>query len=158
MLDDVSVALANPGASICVAGRNMENIPSMARALGCWLSEDRQSLTVYLTPRTAAALLEDLRDNGAIAVAIVRPSTHQALQLKGRVARIAPVTEADRARIAAFSDGFATELGSLGYSETLTRALMPPTIDDCLAVSFVPAAAFVQTPGRNAGKPLTGAQ
>lgn len=154
LLDDVSAALASPGASICVAGRNADNIPSMARALGCWLSEDRRTLTVYLTPRTAAALLDDLRDNGAIAVAVVRPSTHQALQLKGRVARIAPATGSDHARIAAFSDGFANELGSLGYSESLTRALMPPTVDECLAVTFTPAAAFVQTPGRNAGKPL----
>jgi hypothetical protein len=142
---------------VCIAGRNADNVPSMARALGCWLSEDRQSLTVFLSARTAGELLGDLHDNGAIAVAIVRPSTHQALQLKGKVMRVEPVSAADRTRIAAFSDGFANELCAVGYTEAFARALMPPAVDDGIAITFAPAAAFVQTPGRNAGKPLAGA-
>ncbi len=157
LLDDASAALVRPGAAICVAGRNAENIPSMARALGGCLSEDRRSLTVFLSTRTAGELLDDLRENGAIAVAVVKPSTHQAVQIKGYGARVAPATADDYARIAAFSDGFARELGAVGYTEAFARALMPPAVDDCMAVTFAPAAAFVQTPGRNAGKPLSGA-
>lgn len=149
--------LARPGAAVCVAGRNADKVPSMARALGCLLSEDRQSLTVFLSPHTSAELLTDLRDNGAIAVAIVRPSTHQALQLKGRVSRIEPATALMHEHIAACSDGFAAELCSAGYTEAFARALMPRTVDDCVAASFTLAAAFVQTPGRNAGKPLNDA-
>lgn len=154
LVDEASAALALPGASVCVAGRDRENIPSMARALGCRLSDDRQWLTVFLSPGTAGDLLDDLRDNGAVAVAIVRPSTHQAMQVKGRVARVEPASDMDRSFIAECSHGFARELARIGYAEAFARALMPPSVEDCLAVTFTPEAAFVQTPGRNAGKPL----
>ena len=46
------------------------------------------------------------------------------------------------------------ELGGNGISEALTRALLAGGDDELVAIEFTPVAAFVQTPGPDAGKPL----
>jgi len=99
-------------------------------------------------------VLRDLRAGGRIAVVFSRPSTHETLQLKAQGATIVPVEERDRAQIRACGQSLADEIRQLGYEEPFVSALAAVAEDDAVGVTFTPTAAFVQTPGPSAGRPL----
>jgi hypothetical protein len=99
-------------------------------------------------------VLRNLRDNGALAMAMTRPLTARALQLKGVAARIEPATAEQRASVEPYRRAFAAELESLGYGREFAHGVVPPLEDECVAVTFAPDAVFVATPGPNAGKKL----
>jgi hypothetical protein len=139
--------------SISVAGRDAGNRPAVARAFGCSLSADRRLLSVFLCPAHAVRLLACLRETGAIAVAISRPSTHVTLQLKGNVIDIRPLSTADRAVMDAYRASFVDEIVALGYRPEFARGMVPGG-EACLAVRFTPSAVFDQTPGPRAGARL----
>ena len=155
LLDEATADSIQHHTSINVAGRDAHNRPSVARALGCFVSADRRQITVFLSPQRAAAVLRDLRDNGAIAVVVNRPTTHGATQLKGKVARIEPVSPADLQKMAVYLDSFVEELGRIGYPASFIRTMDPEIGRDCLAVTFDVTAAYDQTPGPKAGQNLS---
>lgn len=154
LLDEVTADSIQHHTSINVAGRDAHNRPSVARALGCCVSADRRQVTVFLSPQRAAVVLRDLRDNGAIAVVVNRPTTHGATQIKGKVVRIEPVFPADLQKMAVYLDSLVEELGKLGYPASFMRTLDPEIGRDCLAVTFDVTAAYDQTPGPKAGEKL----
>lgn len=153
LLDAASAAFIQRRTSISVAARDARNRPEVARASGCLVAADRRRLTVFLCPGHAGPVLDCLRRNGAIAVAITRPSSHETLQIKGTVTGIAPVSDAERAVMAAYRDSFVAEIMPLGYRAEFADAVIPFG-EDCLAVTFLPSAVYDQTPGPKAGDKL----
>jgi hypothetical protein len=154
LLDAEHAAFMQRRVSILLGSCSAEGVPSLARAYGCRVSPDRRSVTVFLAVPQSEALLRDLRAGGTVAVVFSRPSTHETLQLKGSVQRISPVEADDRPVMRAYARSFAEEVAPLGFDEAFQNAIMAPVEDEALAVTFVPAAAFVQTPGPSAGQPL----
>jgi hypothetical protein len=147
------------GMSINVAARDVRNLPSIARALGCRFSRDRRRLTVFLSRTQSPAVLADLRENGAIAVVFAEPSTHKSWQFKGDDAREEPLARGDSGRIQAYVETFVRDVTALGHPPDLIRLLFTspresPAPGDWTAVTFTPAAVFTQTPGQAAGEPL----
>ena len=154
LLDEASATFIQHHVSINVAARDAQNLPAAARALGCRVSEDRRSVTDFLAPERDAAVLKNLRDNGAIAMVVSRPSTHETLQLKGTVTNIERISRSDHKMMVAYLNSFMEELAGLGYKPDLVRSLDPEVRENCLAVTFEPSSAFVQTPGPQAGQRL----
>ena len=155
LLDADSAAFLNsPVNSVNVATRDAGNVPAVARAQGCRVSDDRRRVTLLFPPSRSTDVLRNLRANGALAMAMTRPLTAQALQLKGTVARIEPATPEQRASVEPYRLAFAAELESLGYGREFARGVVPPLEDECIAVTFTPTAVFVATPGPNAGRKL----
>lgn len=126
---------------------------SIVRAVGCRVSSDRRRVVV-LVP-AADPFLEIVRRSRRIAVAFSKPSTHHTIQLKGEDAGIARRRKEDHELSERYVRDFVSELGPLGYAEEFIRALIGSEPDTLAAVSFQPAAAFLQTPGPRAGTPLT---
>lgn len=139
--------------SMNVAARDAHNRPALARGLGIRVSPDRRLLTVFLSETHSRQVLRCLRENGAIAMAVTRPKTHETLQFKGRVREIRPLTDEDRQAMAAYQDSFVEELKGLGYRREFTRRLFAGS-DTAVAVIFEPREMFDQTPGRKAGEKL----
>ncbi len=139
----MSAAACRPGA-----------VPSIARATGCRLSADRRVVTLLLAATPGAALLDDVRRTGSIAVVFTQPSTHRTVQLKGSDARIVPLEPGDLERVERYVRAFAADVVPLGFTEAYMRALLACPADDLVAVQFTIAAAFSQTPGPRAGEPL----
>jgi hypothetical protein len=154
LLDEANAAFIQHHVNISVAARDAHNLPAVTRAFGCRVSADRRSITVFLSSAWAATVLNDLQDNGAIAVVIGRPTTHEALQLKGKLERIAPLSDSDRDTIAAYRASFVAELDSAGYHPGFAGAVVGGAVGDCVAVSFEPSSIFIQTPGPRAGRRL----
>ena len=151
LLDADPAAFIQSGVSIVVASRDAANMPRVARALGCRVSEDRRRVTVYLAAFQAAPLLAAIRAEGAIAVAFNLPSTHRAFQLKGADAAVVPLDRSDVERARRYVDAFSADIGLLGYAEVYGRALLWFDPAELTGVAFTPAAAFEQTPGPRAG-------
>lgn len=152
VLDTEQAAFVQGGVSILVAGRDPANLPRLARAFGCRVSEDRRTAAVLLARYQSAGLLAAIRANRAIAVVYTLPSTHRSLQLKGDDATIGPIVAGDVDRARACADAFVADIVPLGYDEALCRALLWLDPSELVAVSFTPSVAFDQTPGPRAGE------
>lgn len=139
--------------SMSVAARQGQNRPVVGRALGCRVSADRGRLAIFLSASRERQVLECLRDNGAIALTITRPTTHETLQFKGSVLDIVPPSAEDKAAMAAYLQSFVDELVSIGYEAGFARAVLGGG-EDSVAVVFEPLAIFNQTPGPKAGTKL----
>jgi fermentation-respiration switch protein FrsA (DUF1100 family) len=154
LLDEANANFIQHHVNINVAARDARNMPAITRAFGCRVSADRCSITVFLSSTWAATVLNDLQDNGAIAVVIGRPTTHETLQLKGKLKGIAPLSDSDRDAIAAYRASYVAELGNAGYNPDFAGTVVGGAVEDCVAVSFEPSSIFVQTPGPQAGRRL----
>lgn len=154
ILDPATAEFIASGISINAAATRPDAVPSMARAIGCRVAADARIVTLLFAGTPAAALLDDIRRSGALAVVFSQPSTHRTLQLKGDDARIVPVAAADRALCQRYIEIFVDGLTQLGYPGEVLRALLDHDPDDLVAVQFTPASAFSQTPGPGAGEPL----
>ncbi|UGB38319.1 pyridoxamine 5'-phosphate oxidase family protein [Frateuria soli] len=139
--------------SVIVASRNAANEPELVRAQGCRVARNRRHVRLFLASAQASRLLDDVRQNGLVAVVFTEPGTHRSLQLKGEAARVLRPRADEAARIDAYRDAMVVQLARSGVSEALTRALLAP-VGVVVALEFVPTHAYVQTPGPGAGRPL----
>ncbi|HTO47405.1 MAG TPA: hypothetical protein VML91_07180 [Burkholderiales bacterium] len=156
LLDAEHAAFIQGAVSIVAGSRDAANVPRLARALGCRVSDDRRRVTVFLAAFQAAALLAAIRAEGAIAVAFNLPSTHRAFQLKGTDATVVPLDASDVEWAKRYADAFVADIGLLGYSGALGRALLWFEPAELTGVTFTPSAAFEQTPGPRAGEKVGG--
>lgn len=153
--EDAAFVCGGVGMSAATCGHGAA--PNIARATGCRLSPDHRVATLIVAATAGAAVLDDLRRTGAVAVVFTQPSTHRTVQLKGNDARIVPLEPGDTALVERYIVAFAAEVRAFGFSEAFMRALLSHAPDDLVGVQFTICAAFSQTPGPKAGSPLAGA-
>ena len=152
-LDADHAAFIQGGVSVVVATRDADCVPDVVRGCGCRVSRDRRRVTVLVEPSRAGTLLDDIAANGMIAVVFSQPSTHRTIQLKGSNARVVKVTAADRAIAARHLLDWSEDLCRIGYTPEFAHAVRGAA-PRLAAIAFTPSAAFQQTPGPGAGKPL----
>ncbi len=147
-------AFIQQGISISVASRDVRHVPSIARALGCRLTDGGRQVRLLLVRSHSETLLRDVEKSGQIAAVFTQPTTHRTLQIKGSDARVQPAS-ADDLELVRFSEAaFGREILPLGFSADFNRRLFAHAPDDLCAVTFTPADIFQQTPGPNAGARL----
>jgi len=144
--------------SILAASRGPDNIPFVARALGCRLSSDLRQVTLFFSFSEAQKLFTQVAANHMIAAVFAVPSTHQALQLKGSDARVERLLKGDFHLVTTYRKAFIGHLERLGYSCALIDALLACESNDLGAVAFTPSSAFSQTPGPKAGHAIGGTE
>lgn len=140
------------GVSINAGSGDADGRPSQCRGLGCRVEGDR--LTIFFAGPPSIDLFRDVARSGALAVVFSDPPTHRTIQLKGRDARVVPLSGDDPARVAAYRSAFIARLLPLGFRDQELRALLGCADADLAALAFTPEAAFNQTPGALAGTPL----
>ena len=156
-LDAASVAFIEGGVSIIVGSCGADGVPSVVRAVGCRVSDDRTQLTALLVASQCGTLLEQLRAGGPIAVVFTEPPTHRALQLKAPGARVAEATPTDWATATRHQQQFAAAIEALGFGHDFACAIHSWRPGDMVAAHFRPSEAYDQTPGPNAGSALKSA-
>ena len=155
LLDEGAAAfLRRPGVSITAASRDERNVPRIGRCLGCRVSADSASVTVFIASAQYQSFFDALAASRAIAVVFSLPSTHRTLQLKGADAAVGPLAPGDAEIISRHVDNFVDELAALGYPRETVRAYHWCEGAELRAVTFTPTSAFEQTPGPGAGAPL----
>lgn len=140
---------------IQIGTRDRELRPLHAFAVGAFVHDDRETVTVFVPTARAAPILANLADNGRIAVGAARAS-HEAYQLKGTSIASRPTDAADLARQDAYRAALLADVLAAGYPAEIARpftlgfAWAPGT-----AITFRVEQIFQQTPGPDAGKPLS---
>jgi hypothetical protein len=142
--------------SYALSSRDAANRPSIAKASGCRISPDRLRLTLLVDQQLAADVVRDLRAGHPVAAVFSEPATHRTLQVRGLRAQVGAVTPADREHVRQHLEATVAHLVPLGYEEAGIRTYFAHQPEQLVAVSFVPVAAFEQTPGPGAGRRLGG--
>jgi hypothetical protein len=150
-IDSEMAAFLQEGLPAHIATRNAQLEPSGARVTAVRVEADREHVTVFLPTVAASPLLENLRDNGQLAVVLARPIDERSCQVKGRFIESWTPT--------ADEEAFARDQFERGLT-AVERVGIPRAGSDawqmwpCVAVRFRAEALFTQTPGPNAGARL----
>lgn len=132
-----------------LATRNAALEPLSALAFGVQPSADGGELTLFLPAAVSPPTLANLRDNGQMAVSLVRPSDHRALQIKGVWLGERRTTEDDRAFLTRYRDAFLGEMSTIGVPRSVWgRLAWWPAV----ALRMEVRDTFVGTPGPSAGR------
>lgn len=134
-----------------LATRNAHLVPELAPFWGPRVVADGDGMEIFIVESHAGRSIDNLRENGEIAVAFAQPITHRSVQLKGTVVEIGKLAPADWPWIDRHQRLFLSLLRTIGYSEQFTNNLWR---GDMVKVRFDVKQAFNQTPGQGAGQAL----
>jgi hypothetical protein len=152
MIPEPVIELLQTGVSIVVGTRDAALVPECTRAWGIRVSKDGRSVTIYLTETISRKTIQNLQENGQVAISCARPTDHMACQLKGRLRAIRPAGSRDRDCRNRWGHEFRGELIAIGVPAYLFDALIR---HPALAVEIDVTDVFHQTPGPGAGEKLS---
>ncbi len=134
-----------------LATRNAALEPLSSMAFGLQAAPDSSEVTVFIPAVMAGGTMANLRDNGQMAVSLVRPSDHSSIQLKGTWLGERRTDESDRAFLMRYRDALEEELNLVGVPRSIwNRLVWWPSVALRMQLRDV----FVQTPGPGAGRRL----
>ena len=140
------------GLGIHIGTRDERLQPHGARAVAVRVDEDGAHLVVYVSKIAAARVLPGLESNGQAAVDFGRPTDDRACQVKGVFVRARAATAKERPFIEAQWDAFRATLERIGIPRATSAGW---TTWPAVAIRLKATALFEQTPGPQAGVPLT---
>lgn len=147
--DDLREFVALPVA-VLVGTSNAERRPEGVGAWGPRVSGEH-AIDVFLDAERADRTLANLRENGRMAVTLAYPITHRSVQFKGRLREVAQPSHEDVELVQKHREAFVVVTSLIGDPPEAIRAMW---LDDVVRVTMDIEAAFDQTPGPGAGKPL----
>jgi hypothetical protein len=151
--DDVFAFLTG-GKSLVIGTCDKDLVPECARAVALAVAPDRKHVSVFLPEVVCGRTLDNLRANGCIAIGVSHPPDHRSLQLKGTLRKIEPASGADLAFVQSYLHELSLLLDMVGLPANIVERL---NYEPCLRAEVAVEAIFLQTPGPDAGRPLTGA-
>jgi hypothetical protein len=132
-----------------LATRNAKLEPLSAIAFGLQAASDGRELTLFLPAAVSPPTLANLRDNGQMAISLVRPSDHRALQIKGVWLGERRTTDDDRGFLLRYRDAMLGEMSTVGVPRSIwARLSWWPAI----ALRMEVRDTFIGTPGPSAGR------
>lgn len=154
LIDPATAAFMQAGVSVIAASCSADGAPSIMRAVGCRVAEDRRSVTVLLNAPQSQQLIADIGATRRVAVVFSQPTTHRSLQFKADDAEMVPTTPLDWALASQYQQALSRELETIGFPREFTMTFIAWRPGELAAVRFSPAEAWDQTPGPRAGTPL----
>jgi hypothetical protein len=152
MIDDALAAFLQQGIAINIGTRNDRLEPNAAFVPAAVVEPGGTHLVAYVPRVAAAPVLADLEANGQAALVFARPQDDRACQVKGTFVSARDATDDEHAVVAAQFQGFMHQLEIIGMPGESTR---PWIVWPCVAVRLKVTALFTQTPGPDAGAPLS---
>lgn len=147
------VEFIESGVSIIVGVAGADGKARTGRAIAARLTE-KGALRLIYPEEGNAALTEAASRGGLIAVAFSAPLSHRTIQLKGAPCRPDKLGQADHDAVSRQADAFAAILSAIGYPSSFAEAYCDYRTSPLQVLVFPPLAAFEQTPGPGAGRPL----
>lgn len=153
MISDNVFAFLTGGKSLVVGTCDKDLVPECARAVALRCEPDRRHVSVFLPEVVCCRTLANLRTNGAIAVGVTNPPDHRSLQLKGVLTKLAPALPDELGFVQSYLHELSISLDLVGLPANIVERL---NYRPCLRAEFAVEAIFLQTPGPDAGRVLTG--
>lgn len=141
-------AFLESGLVLVVGTRGPDLEPECAFGAALRVHADGRRVTLFLGAEPAAATIEHLRTNGAVAVTASRPRDYRTFQLKGRAVGVEPVSDAQRPVLLAYREALVAQLEAVGWAPSVIRRL---SVWPCVAAELELDAVYEQTPGPRAG-------
>jgi hypothetical protein len=151
MIPPAMVELLQTGVSVVVGTRDKTLMPECTRAWGIRVGKARDTVTIFLTEAVSRKTLQNLRENGQVAISCTRPTDHVACQLKGRLRAIRPAGPRDREHSKSWHREFTGELVAIGVPAPVCEAWIT---EPALAVEIDVTDVFHQTPGPGTGEKI----
>jgi hypothetical protein len=152
MIDDALAAFLQQGIAINIGTRNDRLEPNAAFVPAAVVEPGGAHLVAYVPRVAAAPVLADLEANGQAALVFARPQDDRACQVKGRFVSARDAGDDERAVVDEQFQGFMRQLEIIGMPGESTR---PWIVWPCVAIRLKVTALFTQTPGPDAGAPLS---
>jgi hypothetical protein len=152
MIDVALAAFLQEGIAIQLGTRNGRLEPNGVRVVAVTVEGDGRHLIAFVPELAAPLVLPDLESNGQAALVFSRPPDERACQVKGTFTGARPASPDDRAAVEGQWERWRTRLASIGVARP---TLEPWIVWPCVAIRLRVTAIFNQTPGPNAGAPLT---
>lgn len=150
-INDNLTGFVQCGVSISMATANADHLPSVTKAQGCRVADDRRRITVFASRLASADVIRDLEIHGIVTAVFCLPSTDETFQIKGHQARLEALQPGDRNLLIAYRRAFAQQVEPFGFPRELSTTFFDFLEDELVAISFEPFAIFDQTPGPKAG-------
>lgn len=148
MIPQELVDFLSSGISAVIGTRDASLMPECTRAWGVRVEPDREFVTLFITESISLKTLENLRDNGQIAISCSGPANHQACQLKGVYQRARSTTPEDEAFWRNWLEKFKATIATVGAPTEVFGILHSEPV---VAIEVRITDAFSQTPGPQAG-------
>lgn len=142
------------GVSVIVATSDRHGCPLSGLALGARVPEPG-AVRVLLSEARNADLVKALVDGGRLAATWSQPMNHRSIQAKGDVSHVERATAEDHRALFPQLAAFRAELMDVGYSDDFATFYCAYDPHELVALTFIPDAVFVQTPGVGAGSALS---
>ena len=145
------------GVSVVVGTRDAHLVPEIARAWGPQVGRDRRILSVCVALAGSGRTLDNLRDNGRLAVTFALPTNYRSIQLWGRCLGTGKSNREDLAALAEHRDSFARLNETMGVPRVAIETLWKRELQESpvmIKIRFMAEQIFDQTPGPRAGSPL----
>jgi Pyridoxamine 5'-phosphate oxidase len=150
-------AFLEGGVAVVIGTRDAQGVPDITRGWGPQVGADRREVTLCVAFDVARHMLDNLDDNGRIAVTFALASDYRSVQLKGSCLAVASPDDGDIAAVERHREIFGREVEKIGLpravSDRLWRAELAgsPVL---VRIRFRAEHLFDQTPGLDAGAPL----
>lgn len=128
-------------------------IPELTDVMGIELSSDGARVKFFISKSEAQRSLENIEDNGWVALSLSRPTNYDAAQIKGRADVLREITEDEREFSRQWLEKYRTEIRLIGVSPLAASSLI---FEPDVTVEAQVTELFIQTPGAKAGQALEG--
>jgi len=145
------------GVSIVVGTRDAQLAPEITRAWGPRVSRDRRSLSLCVALAGNGRTLDNLRNNGRLAVTFALPTNYRSIQLWGHCLGTGEPNRDDLAALAEHRDSFARMNETMGVPRAVIETFWKQELRESsvmIKIRFRAEQIFDQTPGPRAGSPL----
>lgn len=149
-IDDGLREFIEAGVACQLATADLDGRPQAGYAWGPRVNTDG-TLTIFLETQRAAKRLANLMLNPKLAVIFADPVSYRSAQLKGVWLATSAASEEDRAWVRRHREMFSSNVVLIGESADAVRNMH---MADIVRLDLRVEAAFDQTPGPGAGRPL----
>jgi hypothetical protein len=145
------------GVTVLVATRDADLVPEMVRGWGLRVLPDPQQLEVCIAECTGRQTLDNLADNGQVAITVTIPSTYRSIQFKGRAVEMSAPLPEDYEHLDRDRESFIAAVGQVGLLRPLAARVFAAEMEISPAMVKIRLGIreiFEQTPGPRAGSRL----
>jgi hypothetical protein len=152
-IDEGLKELVESGVAVVVGTTDGEGRPELVYAWGPRVLADKRSILLCVERARASGTLANLADTGKIAMTVADPATYRSIQFKGTLLKTGDASAEDCAWVTRHRAAFASSTALVGDDLTAMRNTWMEN-EPLYCIEFAVDAAFDQTPGPEAGRPL----